>query len=228
MSVRKPREVLKLEQPAEPNTWTEDGYDWFISSVNSAWSYSVEHPVIIIALLALGVSVLSVLVGAWSVWQAKKTSHANIISVFFEEYASRDMLDALDTLRDFGNNNKPLIECFSRFRNFENRNLIVTAADLIDANMYLQQHGAKIEPVRRKVTHFYRRAWRLYKSRYLNKQSVRIIGQTPGFDILKDVAIPLTYPTQLIRICKGDKQKFLSELKNFSWVDEFEKVSRRL
>ncbi len=215
MSVRKPGEVLKLEQPAEPDYWA-DVLDWFVAAV----IYIGEHPAIAIALLALVVSI-------WSVWQARKTSHANIVSVFLEEYASKEMHNALDTLKDFQGKlvGKSFVEIFTRFID---KKRDITDRDTTSAELYLGNFSDTIEPARRKVSHFYRRAWRIYKSGYLNKRSFRIIAGTSGSDLLITVAMPLTYATHYIRVCDKDPEKFRKDLPKFEWVAKFEKKSRDL
>ena len=216
MSVRKPGEVLKLEQPAESNYWA-DVLDWLVAAV----IYIGEHPAIAIALLAL----LALVVSIWSVWQARKTSHANIVAVFLEEYASKEMHKALDTLKDFEGDmaGRRLVENFIHFIE-KNRN--ITKIDVDNAGSYLRFYGDRIEPSRRKVSHFYRRAWRLYKEGYINKKAFRIIAGTSGSDLFLTVAIPLTYATHLIRLCDRDPEKFRRDLPKFRWVVKFEKMSR--
>ena len=213
MSVRKPGEDLNLEQPAEPDYWAN-----VLDRLVAAVIYIGEHPAIAIALLALVVSM-------WSVWQARKTSHANIVSVFLEEYASKEMHNALDTLKDFEGTmaGRGLVENFIQFIE-KNRN--ITKTDVDNAGLYLRTYGDRIEPSRRKVSHFYRRAWRLYKDGYINKKAFRIIAGTSGSDLFLTVAIPLTYATHLIRLCDKDPVKFRRDLPRFAWVAKFEKKSR--
>ena len=59
------------------------------------------------ALLTIVVALAALFVSVWSVKQAKNTAHANTVSVFLAEYASKAMYEHLAALREFAEEGGP-------------------------------------------------------------------------------------------------------------------------
>ena len=180
--------------------------DWFNVGTSMA--------TVIIAAAAL----VALVANFWSVRQAKKTAHANTVSIFMEEYASTSMHKALMALRNFKKDDGTLL--------YELQRLVTIANDLDQndvyvAQKYIDEWGDKIEPARRKVSSFYNRAWLLYDNYYLSKKAFLIIADTSGKEFLSPIVRPLTCAVHLIDLCDSDLKKYRDNPPDFNWLDKF-------
>ena len=177
--------------------------------------------VMIAATGAIAVAAIAALVvSIWSGIQARNTAHANIVSVFLQEYAGEKMYNHLEDLKKFEKENKKLLSELDRLgasTNYQDEKY----ADV--AKKYAEEHEPTLWSARRHVFSFYKRAWRLYRNRYLGKRALGIIADTDGCDLLFRVVQTISPATHLIKVCDGDRQKLQSELSEFDWFKEFKK-----
>ena len=218
-------------RPAVPCGWsgrkmTHPGsrrYDWISSKPAGrarVMVYWVGIAQIVIALAVVGALLASV----WAVVQARKTAHANMVSVFLEEYASQRMHDDLWALGEFRDEKPDVIDPLRR---------LVTHVDDLNADDVKCAHtyavkdtvGGRrdVDPARRHVYNFYKRAWRLHENGYLGKKALSIIADTNGVELLFDVAHPLTRATHLNIFHKDNLQRFRDDLARFDWLGGFSK-----
>lgn len=183
-------------------------------------NYCVGIAQIIIALAVVGALLASV----WAVVQAKKTAHANMVSVFLEEYASQRMHDHLWALGEFRDEKPKVIDPLRRLVTHVDD---LNADDVKCADTYavIDTVGGRrvVDPARRHVYNFYKRAWRLHENGYLGKKALSIIADTNGVELLFDVAHPLTRATHLNIVHKDNLQRFRKDLTRFDWLGGFSK-----
>ena len=172
-----------------------------------------------VATIIIGVAAVLALVANFrSLKQAKRTAHANTVSIFMAEYASTRMHDALVTLGKFEKDHKTLLDDLSPLVTSRSN---PTKSDVENAQRYMKNWRAKIEPARRKVSSFYHRAWLLYENDYLSEKAFLIIGRTSGKELLQTVVRPLTCAVHLIDLRHGDPEKYRISPPDFAWLNKF-------
>ena len=85
----------------------------------------------------------------------------------------------------------------------------------------LPKAGESVEPARRHVFNFYKRAWQLHKNGYLGKKALSIIADTNGRELLFDVVHPLTRATHLHNVHDKNIPSYQADLMRFDWLSEF-------
>ncbi len=174
-----------------------------------------DWPTIIIAIVAI----LALIVSLWTSKQAYATSQANLITTFLERYGSIEMYKHLAALGKFEREEEPLLHYLVRLVEEPND---LDDDDVENAQRYINGWGDKLEPARRDVTNFYKRAWRLNQNGYLSDKALRVIAEGDGVNLLFGVIRPLLSATRLIKIYDGEIQSFQKDLSSFGWLKEFE------
>lgn len=171
--------------------------------------------------IALLIAGLAVVVSIYAIYMARRTAHANIISIFLREYASQEMYEALVALRNFEDDDGTLL---LYLENLATNPKDCDQEEVGVAQRYIDDWGDKIELHRRHVISFYDRAWKLYENGYLSKKAFLIIGRTSGNKLLFRIVRPLNCATHLINVCKGDPEEYRNNPPRLEWLDEFSKV----
>ena len=70
----------------------------------------------------------------------------------------------------------------------------------------VSEYEPKIATARRHVQSFFKRAWRLWKHGYLRTSDLKIIAHTDGFELLRDVARPLSMAVNLVIVQEGESE----------------------
>jgi hypothetical protein len=105
--------------------------------------------------------------------------------------------------------------------------LELNKSDVSAAQKYVAEYESKIGTARRHVHSFYKRAWRLWKHGYLRRSDLEIIADSDGFELLRDVAGPLSLAVNLITVHEGNIQAFQHAARKFKWYDELAGVAHK-
>lgn len=165
------------------------------------------------------VAIMALVTSFWTGKKANETAQANLLTTFLEKYGSEEMYEHLAALGKFERDNEPLLHYLVR--------LVRDPDDLDDddirnATQYHEGPGITLEPARRDVHNFYKRAWQLYQNGYLSAKALRIIAETQGINLFFNVVRPLTSATHLIKIHDGDIQSFQKDISVLDWFAEFD------
>jgi hypothetical protein len=183
--------------------------DWIAAVPNK-----VDWIAVLVAWLALCVS--------YSVaWHSKKAANALMLHAFLSDYAKPEMFIALQVLRVFWEDNGNLVHELKRLHTNIGE---VDESDLSAAQKYVGEYESQIGTARRHVHSFYKRGWRLWKHGYLRRSDLRIIADSDGFELLRNVARPLSMAVNLVVVHEGDIQAFRRAAGKFKWYDELAAV----
>jgi hypothetical protein len=178
------------------------------------WIAAVPNKVDWIAVL---VAWLALCVSYSAAWHSKKAANASMLHAFLSDYANPEMFTALQVLRGFWDDNGTLVHELKRLHTNIGE---LDESDLSAAQKYVVEYESKIGTARRHVHSFYKRAWRLWKHGYLRAHDLKIIGDTDGFELLRDVARPLSMAVNLVVVQEGNIQAFRRATRRFRWYDE--------
>ena len=155
-----------------------------------------------IAGIALIVSIFSLGVSAFAARNSKRAADAAILHGFLTQYASPEMHEALQKLRDFKDEEGPLLKYLQRLH--EARPDSLDQHDVATAELYVKQHEpGEVGKARRRVHFHYKRAWRLWRGGYMPKRALQVILESNGADLLLEVARPLSIAVNLINLSIG-------------------------
>ena len=159
-----------------------------------------------VAFGTLGVTALIAIASGYAAWAsrrsaeaaeksseaAEKASEAQLLSQFLAEYASEEMRDALRILRDVETNNPKALTLSPEI--IQTRRNLSAIAD---------------SEQRRRVHHYFKRAYRLYEHGFLSAKSLELITDANGYRLLFDVVKPLS-----LAVNPPD-----SDISRFDWYD---------
>ncbi len=193
--------------------WLE--YEEQIANWIAAIPNKVDWVVVLVAWLVLCVSYSAA-------WHSKKAANASMLLGFLSDYSKPEMFTALQVLRTFWEDNGNLVLELKRLHTSTGK---LDESDLSSAQKYVVEHESKIGTARRHVHSFYKRAWRLWKHGYLRASDLKIIADTDGFELLRDVARPLSMAVNLVVVQEGNVQAFRRAARSFRWYDELADVA---
>ncbi len=156
------------------------------------WSGGVLALLIVVAAFIDGglgtlIAFVAMIIAALSFSQAKRAADANIVRGFLEEYASEAMLENLSLMGKWRND-------WSEAQREEWRTCDDTTWENhwseIEEN-YGSEDSSKASVARRGVNLYFKKAWRLYDSGYIDRTLMQIITSQSGYSLLFDVAWPL-------------------------------------
>ena len=196
-------------------TWA----DWLEYEQQIAnWIAAVPNKVDWVALL---VAWLALVVSYSVARESKKAANALMLHAFLSDYAKPEMFNALQVLHAFWKDHGNLVHELKRLHTDIGE---LDESDVSAAQKYVVEHESEIGTARRHVQSFYKRLWRFWKHRNLSASDLKIIADTDGFKLLREVARPLSMAVNLVVDQEGKVQAFRRAAPSFKWYDELADV----
>ena len=159
--------------------------------------------------LAVGISLIALAISSRSYHHAAEVAQAQTVASFMEEYASREMREALELLGVW--QRRYSLEIRRSWRN----GTLEEAQSIWGGHLKIEHEGERLADARRMVHWYFKKAHRLYEMDYLTKKSMQVITEANGYRLLFEIVWPLTRVQHLAVMGRTDEKRFkwLADLK---------------
>jgi len=148
--------------------------------------------------------------------QQGKVAAAKIVQTFLTEYASKEMQQALEWLRQQLANETEMIERL--------RPLAVGNEPANPSKLSLPGNKDERE-LRRRVHYYFKRAWWLYENKYLPAGGLKLVVDNNGLSLLFSVVDAYTRAGDYVLVCNRDIERYRQRMSRFDWYSRLKKFA---